>query len=579
VRQQGVVVLALVILMAAGCGPTEAPGAGGPRQGDSSGQRTGGQRTLTIGINGSVDALSIMGSSTTSGGWQSVNELHSQGLVTADRDVQRPVPRLATQVPSFDNGGIELLADGRMKTTYPLRRDVTWHDGAPFTAQDMVFGYELNADRTMPFLNRDAIQEMAAVEAPDDHTVVITWRAPYFQGDSVGLRALWPHPRHILEEPYRTRDRQAFINLPYWTSDYIHLGPFRLSQFSAGESLTFQAYDGYFLGRPKIDRVIIRTYNDETALYAATIAGAVDMLMDNSLGPDLGLALKEEWDRSGQGTVYIGTGTTRFLASQFDPAVQQLPAALDPRVRQALTYAIDRRAISEVVQRGHGELVANAILPPGDRMYDAVRDGFATYSYDPTRARTMLGQLGWTPGPDGVLVGADGRRFLTSLWTTEGGDTEIAVIADFWKQVGVQAEQYIVAGAIVRDREARTKYPGFETSARGSGDSILSRFDSRTAAVAANQYSGGNRGGYRNPEMDQLIDRYRQSVNERDLAQAARAISNLVAEDLPVSLLYYNPTTPSVRKGIRALEDFPGGAEASRLYGTFTRNAHLWVME
>jgi hypothetical protein len=79
--------------------------------------------------------------------------------------------------------------------------------------------------------------------------------------------------------------------------------------------------------------------------------------------------------------------------------------------------------------------------------------------------------------------------------------------------------------------------------------------------------------------MDQLIDRYRQSVNERDLAQAARAISNLVVEDLPVSLLYYNPTTPSVRKGVRALDDFPGGAEASRLYGTFTRNAHLWAME
>jgi peptide/nickel transport system substrate-binding protein len=521
-----------------------------------------------------VDALSIMGSSTTSGGWQSVNELHSQGLVTADREVQRPVPRLATHVPSFDQRTIELLADGRMKTTYPLRRDVTWHDGSPFTAHDMAFAYELNADRNLPFLNRDAIQEMHSVEATDDYTFVIYWRAPYYQGDSVGLRALWPHPRHLLEEAYRTRDRQSFINLPYWTTDYVHLGPFRLSAFTAGESLTFVAYDGYFLGRPRIDRVTVRVYNDENALYAATMAGAIDMLMDNSLSPDLGLALKEEWDRNRQGTVHLGSGTTRFLAAQFDPAVQQLPAVLDPRVRQALTFAVDRRAVSEVVQRGHGELVANSLLPPGDRMYEAVRDGFAGYTHDPARARGMLGQLGWTPGGDGVLVNADGRRFTTSLWTTEGGDPEIAVIADFWKQIGVQADQYIVAGAIVRDREARTKYPGFETSARGSADSILSRFDSRTAAVAANQYSGGNRGGYRNPEMDQLIDRYRQTIDERELARAARAISTLVAEDLPVSLLYFNPTTPAVRTGVRALDDFAGGAEGSRLFGTFTRNAH-----
>jgi hypothetical protein len=103
-----------------------------------------------------------------------------------------------------------------------------------------------------------------------------------------------------------------------------------LSRFTARDSLTFEAYDGYFLGRLKLDRVVVRVYNDENVLYAATIAGAIDMLMDNSLSPNLGLGLKEEWDRSGQGTVYLGSGTTRFLAAQFDPAVQQLPAALDP---------------------------------------------------------------------------------------------------------------------------------------------------------------------------------------------------------------------------------------------------------
>src|SRR5206468_1459993 len=148
--------------------------------------------------------------------------------------------------------------------------------------------------------------------------------------------------------------------------------------------------------------------------------------------------------------------------------------------------------------------------------------------------------------------------------------------ADYWKQIGVQADQYVVGGAIVRDREARTKYPGFETSARGSGDSILSRFDSRVAAVPANQYSGANRGGYRNENMDQLIDRYRQSVNQRDLTQAAKALSDFVAEELPVMLLYFNPTTPSVRKGVRALDDFKGGAEGSRLFGSFSRNAYEW---
>src|SRR5881398_42969 len=102
------VILASVLALLVGCAETQpSRGSGSPSQ------TTGPQKTISIGISNAVSALSIMGSSTTSGGWQSLNELHSQGLVTADRDIQRPVPRLATEVPTFDNGGIELLPDGR----------------------------------------------------------------------------------------------------------------------------------------------------------------------------------------------------------------------------------------------------------------------------------------------------------------------------------------------------------------------------------------------------------------------------------------------------------------------------------
>src|SRR5262249_18388003 len=105
--------------------------------GSPSGQRPPGPpKTLVVGLSHSVSSLSIMGSSTTAGGWQSLNELHSQGLVTADRDVARPVARLATEIPSLERGTITMLPDGRMKTVYALRSDVTWQDGTPFTAQD-----------------------------------------------------------------------------------------------------------------------------------------------------------------------------------------------------------------------------------------------------------------------------------------------------------------------------------------------------------------------------------------------------------------------------------------------------------
>jgi ABC-type transport system substrate-binding protein len=184
----------------------------------------------------------------------------------------------------------------------------------------------------------------------------------------------------------------------------------------------------------------------------------------------------------------------------------------------------------------------------------------------------MLTEAGWTAGADGILVGPDGRRFTTSLWTTEGWDNEIAVIADYWKQVGVQAEERITVGGT----EVGTKYPGFQTAVVGWGDSVLGRIDGRAASTQQNNYSGSNRGNYRNAQLDEMIDRYRGSVSDRDQAQAIKQIADFVTDELPVILLYFNPTRPAVRTGVKALEDYRGGAEATQPYGTFSRNAHEW---
>lgn len=562
-----------VVLFLAACSSAQAPSRSGPGAPPPPGSQPDREKTIVVGITGAVEAMPIMGSSSTTGGWHSLDEVFAQGLITADRDTRRPVPRLASKVPAFNDGSIEILSDGRMRTVYPLRTDVTWHDGTPFTAQDLIFSFELASDPNLPRLSVAALSQISTVEAPDDRTFVIYWKGPYYQADAVGTRAFWPLPKHILEEPYRTLERQAFYNLAFWTTEYIHLGPFRLTEVRAGDLIIFSAYDNYFLGRPKVNRMIVRMYNDENVLFAATLAGSIDLLTDASLGTEQTLELKETWDRTGAGTVHIAMGTTRFISPQFDPVLQRQPALFDARVRQALTFAIDRVALSESTQRGHGELVADALLPPGDRLYEAVKGGFARYTYDPTRAKAILTQVGWSPAGDGMLVGLGGAPLTVAIWT--GLDREMAVVADYWKQIGVGSELSPIPQARSRDREFRQSYPGVELSAAGYGDAILIRMDSRDSPTPPN-FSGTNRGHYANPRMDQLIDQYRQSVNERDQAQAIKAISDFVVEELPVMLLYYNASGPAARKGIKAFDDVRGGVEATQLYGTYSRNAHEW---
>ncbi len=538
-----------------------------------------GNRAITIGFSSTVQSMGIMGATTTSGGWQSLNEIHSNGLVTADRNTRKPVPRLAAKLPSLDDGSITVLPDGRMRVVYALRSDVTWQDGAPFTAQDLTFSYRFNSDYNLPTaVRRDVLDQIESVEAPDRATFIIYFKEPYAIGGTLGLRAFWPQPAHILGPVYEQflvrKDADEVLKLAYWTSEYMHLGPFRVTSFDPSE-LALAAYDAYFLGRPRVDVVYLKSFTDQNTMFSNLLAGTVDMFPDIALTSELGYRLKDIWESSGRGAVRVNMGVTWFLAPQWRPSVQTEAATLDPRVRGALYRALDREALSDALQGGHSELSAWSLLPPGHQFHDATKDGLRPYAYDADRARAELRTLGWTPGDDGVLRNnADGRRFHTAIWATVGRDREIAAFASFWRLAGIEVEESIVPASQSRSLEYRAQYPGWESSGQGYGDAILGRMDPPAASAATRWV--GERGGFEDPRAWDLIARYRASLSDRDQAQSMRGISDYVAAELPFLILYYLPDHLGVRAGVKAFDDTDGGAEAAQPYGTYSRNAHLW---
>src|SRR5207247_2180501 len=106
--------------------------------------------SLTIGITGAIQGMAIAGTSSPVGGWTAMVEIHSDGLVTTDVNNPRALGRLAERVPALDDGSITLAPDGRMRVVFNLRKGITWQDGAPFTAQDLVFSYQLGGPDGLP---------------------------------------------------------------------------------------------------------------------------------------------------------------------------------------------------------------------------------------------------------------------------------------------------------------------------------------------------------------------------------------------------------------------------------------------
>jgi len=532
-------------------------------------------QTVTIGVTGTVSSMSVSSASTPAGGWNTTEEIHSNGLITSDLQTRKAIGHLAERAPSFDDGSVSLLPDGRMRVVFNLRTGVTWQDGAPFTAQDLLFSTQILKDSGLPFRRGDPIGQLESAEAPDDFTFVMNYREPYYEGATLGLQRFWPQPRHLLASAYEkyrsTGNADDVMGLPYWSSEYVHLGAFRLTEFDPGSGLVLQAYDRYFLGKPKVDVIRIQAFGDQSTMFSNLLAGTIDLIPDLALAAERGFQLQKAWKETGGGTAYARQGAPFSLIPQHRPRVQTEPANLDPRVRAALYYALDRAELSDGVNGGNPQFAISTILPEEDPLSAVIAGALNQFRYDPGRALALLREAGWVRDQDGALRHtSDGRRYQVEIVAVAGREQEIAAMADYWRRLGIEAGERIHPGAQVRDNEYRATYPSWEATGPGIIGSLVG-----PAASAATRWVG-SRPGYEDQRADQLVSIFRSSISDRDQAQAIRAISDFVVAELPLLPLYWLADYIGVRTGVRALDDMAGGAGVQRAYGGYFRAAYLW---
>ena len=493
------------------------------------------------------------------------------GLVTQNPVTLERVPVLAEELPSVKKGTWKIdMQKKTMVTVYKLRPNLKWHDGKPYTSKDFEFGWQIAKHPEFPMPDRLVPEMISKIETPDDRTIVIHWNDLYNEAYAIQYTHVRAFPRHLLLDAFSAGDMKAFANLPFWNKNFIGAGAFRVVEWDGGSRMELEAFNDFALGRPKIDRMTFKTVEDTNTNLAAVLAGEVDFCMRSTISFDGAVILREQWEKQGKGKVLTSPASWTWLNLSRDNAWFS-----DVRVRRALLHAIDRDAMAQNIFKGE-RIVSHVPLSRVRKSYKKALATASIYKYDAERAKKLLGEAGWKPGSDGVMVNGKGERLEFEFrCTAERRDHEQAqaIIADYWKRIGVRTNIKNMPNRLLNSAENRSRWPGaFIGSHNVTVEEWQERFHTKNIPAAENKYSLENVSGWNDPKKDAILDELNSIITPARSEQQQVEYCKMFSEALPHLPLFFSPEVLVVKKGLTGItpRQESGGQNSS------SWNTHQW---
>lgn len=445
--------------------------------------------------------------------------------------------KVAETVPSTTNGLWQVFADGRMQTTFKLRKDVRWQDGQPVTADDFVFKSVLEQDPKMVFGATAAYAYVEKIEAPDLYTFVITWKRPYLKADAGLVGA--PMPKHILDPVYQSGNLERFQSLAHWTTDYIGNGPYRVKGWTVGSGAVLEANSDYFLGKPKIDTIDVRFIIDPNTIGANILAGEVDVTLGGRLALDWAQSLRDQ----GQGKVTMGASPANPLVIYIAFTNQNPPAMREVNLRRALLHAMDRQTMMEGLVGGQTSIAHAVTLNPNrPEEYAAAKGSIVEYAHDPRISAQLAEGLSMRKEADGYYLDPTGQPMTFEIRTTQGDTQQERAsysTADNWQKAGFKTDVTIVPSARRGDNEYRLTFQGFDLRRQGIDDP-LDKLHSSQFPRADDNWRGGNYGRYSHPEMDRLAESWSVAIPLKERFELLSAITRHITDQVVYMGTFYD---------------------------------------
>lgn len=441
----------------------------------------------------------------------------------------------------------EVSEDG-LTWTFNLRDDVKFHDGTAFTAEDVKFTMdrmldpEINSARGRQFL---LIEE---TEVVDPYTVTFRLQSPWSALPTI-LAGRWAAaPKHLLEDVDIATDTT-------YDKEPVGVGPYKVVEWVPADHITLQANVDFYRGEPKIKTLIFKVIPDSNVQIAQLRTGEIDAIpffADASLPavkghPDI------EVDQ-GWGSVWYAVHLNMNRTDLFG----------DVKVRQALSYAIDREGLIANLLGGSGTVATGPIIPQIEWAYNG---NVRTYPYDPEKAKALLREAGWTEQSGGWTK--DGTTLSLTLSAFTGNATveqAATLIQQYWTDIGVNTEIEVLEFSTfiteVRDNRGPDGYYTFVSymTPEPEPDGIYAYFHS------SNAERGSNFTAYKNPEVDALLEMGREETNREKRREAYAKVQEILAEDQTRIFLFYPPTNLVRRKTLKGLPPVDSYAYIEQAY-------------
>jgi len=465
--------------------------------------------TLTVGLPYDIDTLNVYTTATLG----DVESAVVEGLLAPDEHA-RYTPMLATEVPTLQNGGIELTKNGAaMRVIYHLRAGVKWSDGAPFTSADVKFTWEAVSDPLFLAESKDGTQEIESIQTPDDLTVIVDYHSVSASFAST-LFTFGILPKHLLAA--RNLNHDPYNDTPLGT------GPFIVREFRRGQYVVLDRNPNYWRrdaqGRqlPYLDRIIYKIIPNSNTLGALIRAGEV------LLAPRIPFMLAKQLQ--GTANIELVSGPSVGMA-RLDFGLKPGSLLRDPVLRRALAQAINRTALVKAAG-GYPEPIRSPVVPMLDTLFDP-SPAAAVPGYDPTAANQALDAAGYLRGSDGYR--SRGGTPLAFHITTQSGDVdgEIAeqiIIAEL-KAIGIRVAADNKSGIAYREARYKGAYDLLYGHLFTAADPVYSVFYGTHGPL--------NGQGYSNPAMDAALEHMETSIEPEKRRASSAEMQRIFAQDLP----------------------------------------------